>query len=48
MEILKVHTKRTPLIDVDLEALAGQTERYTGADLENLCREVSSMAINFK
>lgn len=35
-----MHTKRTPLDDVDLGSVAKVTEGFTGADLENLCREV--------
>ena len=41
LEILRVHSRSTPLHeDVKLEDLACRTEGYTGADLENLCREV--------
>ena len=39
-EILRVHTKKTPLDKVDLQLIAEQTDRFSGADLENLCREV--------
>ena len=46
LEILKVHTKRMPLAkDVDLEKLADMTEGFSGADLENLCREAGMEAI---
>jgi len=45
MSILKVHTGRMPLKDVDLEALASKTEGYVGADLENLCREAAMIAL---
>ncbi|RIA82298.1 P-loop containing nucleoside triphosphate hydrolase protein [Glomus cerebriforme] len=39
-QILKIHTSNMPLNeDVDLDFIAKQTEMYTGADLENLCRE---------
>lgn len=42
LEILKIHTKGMPLAkDVDLEALAKQTEGYSGADLAALCREAA-------
>jgi transitional endoplasmic reticulum ATPase len=45
-EILRVKTRGMPLAaDVDLEGLATQTERYTGADLENLCREAAMTAL---
>ncbi len=45
LEILKVHTRKMPLENVDLETIAKKTENYTGADLENLCREAGMMAI---
>jgi len=46
LDILKVHTRNMPLAaDVDLDALAQRTEHFTGADLENLCREAGMMAI---
>ncbi len=49
VKILKVHTRKMPLDkDVDLEELARKTEYYTGADLENLCREAGMMALREK
>ncbi|MBP7845044.1 MAG: ATP-dependent zinc metalloprotease FtsH [Proteobacteria bacterium] len=40
LEILKVHTKRTPIDEsVDLEVVARGTPGYSGADLENLVNE---------
>ncbi len=46
IEIFKVHTKRMPINkDVDLAALAEQTEGYTGAEIENICREAGMNAI---
>ncbi|MHA1696973.1 MAG: CDC48 family AAA ATPase [Candidatus Helarchaeota archaeon] len=46
LEILKIHTKGMPITgDVNLEELAAKTERFTGADLENLCREAVLMQI---
>ncbi len=46
LEILKVHTKKMPLAkDVDLEWLAKKTKNFSGADLENLCREAAMMAL---
>ena len=44
-EILKVHSKRTPLAeDVNLTVLARGTPGFTGADLENLVNEAALMA----
>lgn len=44
-EILRVHTKRTPLApDVDLALLARGTPGFTGADLENLVNEAALLA----
>lgn len=37
--ILKVHTRRMPLADVDLEKIASMTDGYVGADLAAVCRE---------
>ena len=40
--ILHVHARRMPLApDVDLDALAADTEHFTGAELESLCREAA-------
>ena len=44
--ILKIHTRNMPLgKDVDLAAIAKDTERYTGADLEDLTRRAGMNAI---
>ncbi len=44
--ILKIHTGKMPLAeDVDLAALAGKTNRYTGADLEDVVRRAGLNAI---
>ncbi len=49
IEIFKVHTKRMPLEkSVDLYELANLTESYTGAEIENLCREAGMNAIRVK
>ncbi|MDR3282361.1 MAG: CDC48 family AAA ATPase [Candidatus Methanoplasma sp.] len=44
LSILKVHTRRMPLKDVDLESLAEDTDGYVGADIAALCREAGLMA----
>src|SRR5450631_2159117 len=44
-EILRVHSKRTPLSpDVDLEVLSRGTPGFSGADLENLVNEAALLA----
>ena len=44
--ILGIHTKKMPLAkDVDLGALAKQTEKFTGADLEDLVRRAGLAAL---
>jgi len=50
LEILKVHTKNTPMKGVDLKEIAKKTESYSGADLEALVREAAMSALreNFK
>ena len=46
LEILKVHTKKMPVAkDIDIKDLAKRTDGYTGADIENLCREAGMEAI---
>ena len=49
IKILEVHTKNMPLKeDVSLKNLSLMTEGYSGADLENLCREAGLQAIREK
>jgi len=49
LNILKVHSKNMPLANnVSLEKLSQITEGYSGADLENLCREAGMQAIREK
>lgn len=44
--ILGIHTKNMPLADdVDLDNLAERTNRYTGADLEDLTRRAGLLAL---
>lgn len=44
-EILKIHCKNKPLAeDVNLDKIAEMTERYSGADLANICQEVARKA----
>jgi cell division protease FtsH len=44
-EILRVHTKRTPISpDVDLDTIARGTPGFSGADLENLVNEAALLA----
>ncbi|CEP16301.1 hypothetical protein [Parasitella parasitica] len=46
LEILKIHTKHIPLdVDVDLPNIAKRTNYYTGADLQNVCREAAMVAL---
>lgn len=44
--ILQIHTKDMPLAqDVDLASIAGKTERFTGADLEDVVRRAGLNAL---
>ncbi|WP_183748063.1 MULTISPECIES: CDC48 family AAA ATPase [unclassified Rhizobium] len=45
-KILGIHTKKMPLAeDIDLDELAEQTVRFTGADLEDLTRRAGLIAL---
>jgi transitional endoplasmic reticulum ATPase len=49
LKILEVHSKNMPLSDdVSLKHVAQITEGYSGADLENVCREAGMQAIREK
>jgi len=44
--ILRIHTAKMPLADdVDLGAIAAETDRFTGADLEDVVRRAGMVAI---
>lgn len=46
LEIFRIHSKGMPLAKgIDLEEFAKKTEGYTGADIENVCREAGMAAI---
>ncbi|MFX0018096.1 MAG: CDC48 family AAA ATPase [Promethearchaeota archaeon] len=49
IKILEVHSKNMPLAeDISLKRIAQITEGYSGADLENVCREAGMQAIREK
>ncbi|QWW70801.1 CDC48 family AAA ATPase [Rhizobium sp. WYJ-E13] len=46
LKILRIHTKKMPLAkNIDLDELAEQTVRFTGADLEDLTRRAGLIAL---
>ena len=46
VQILKIHTKNMPLDkSVDINKLAEETDGYTGADIESLCREAAMLEL---
>ncbi len=46
LKILGIHTKDMPLDkDINLSKLAEKTEGYTGADIQNICRESAFFAL---
>ncbi|XP_029354320.1 ATPase family gene 2 protein homolog B [Echeneis naucrates] len=46
LAVLRVCTKSMPVdVDVCLDELAAKTELYSGADLENLCKEAALLAL---
>ncbi|MBI4053575.1 MAG: CDC48 family AAA ATPase [Candidatus Diapherotrites archaeon] len=47
LAILKIHTRNVPLSkEVSLEAIAGQTRGFSGADLEGLVREAALISLD--
>ncbi len=45
IEILKIHTQKMNIKDVDLEAIAKKTDGFSGADLKVICMEAGMFAI---
>jgi len=45
LEILKIHSKKMHLTNVNLEIIASMTEGSTGAELQAVCREAGMMAV---
>ncbi len=43
-QVLKVHTRNKPLVEVDLERIARHTSGLTGADLANIANEAAILA----
>jgi transitional endoplasmic reticulum ATPase len=41
LEILQIHTRNMPQVDVDLEQMASKTHGFVGADLEYLAKEAA-------
>jgi proteasome regulatory subunit len=45
LQILKIHSRKMHISDVDLGAIAAVTEDFTGAELEAVCREAGMIAV---
>jgi proteasome regulatory subunit len=44
-QILKIHSRKMHIGDVDLDAIAQSTEDFSGAELEAICREAGMIAV---
>ncbi|KAK7475129.1 hypothetical protein BaRGS_00033621 [Batillaria attramentaria] len=44
-KILEVHSQQMRMVGVDMSQIAADTEGYSGADLENICREAALCAL---
>ncbi len=44
-KILEIHSRKMPLIGVDLDYYASATEKYSGAELEDLCQRAAYHAM---
>ena len=45
LQILKIHSRRMKMSNVDLDEIARITDKATGAELEAVCREAGMMAV---
>jgi proteasome regulatory subunit len=45
LEILKIHSRKMKLKDVDLEEIVSMTDGCTGAELQSICREAGMIAV---
>jgi proteasome regulatory subunit len=45
LQILKIHSRKMQLGNVDLDEIVRMTEKATGAELEAICREAGMMAV---
>jgi proteasome regulatory subunit len=45
LQILKIHSRKMQLGNVDMDAIVSMTENATGAELEAICREAGMMAV---
>lgn len=45
LQILKIHSRKMQLGNVNLDEIVGMTEKATGAELEAICREAGMMAV---